>query len=359
MGIEYRTYQYDRDYTHQRELFSLSFPETMGTPVESKAHYLWKFQEFPATPPSYQYVGSEHSGLVGYYAALPFRYTIGNTIYKCGMVCDVMTHPERRGKGIFTEIGRYAVEAMRQEGLGFTTGYPVRSEVIPGHLKVGWRIVQKMYVYVRPVGARSLLPSILRPVAPIANIMIRGIQVWSHMNPPRYTSETLSRDTFFSRVSTHSEYEHFLATWVAQQDNALIKDLPFLRWRTGAPTAEYYFLSLRFEGHLVGLAIARPTRLKEIETLAVLDFMVLDEHLPGCRALHSGLSKLAQAKGKDLVACMTSVKWAKAYRFAGSCYVRTSAIFSLIVKKLQPEISDESLYNEKRWHTFWIDSDDL
>jgi hypothetical protein len=37
------------------------------------------------------------------------------------------------------------------------TGYPIRPEVIPGHLKVGWSIVAKLPVYVKVVRTDALL----------------------------------------------------------------------------------------------------------------------------------------------------------------------------------------------------------
>ncbi len=359
MEIEYRAYDNERDYAGQRELFRLCFPETRGTTEESGTHYQWKFDEFPAVTPSYQYVGCDGDKVVGYYAALPYRYMIDGVIHTSGMVCDVMTHPELRGKGIFTKIGRYSLTAMQSEGMDFTMGYPVRAEVIPGHLKVGWKIVQEMPVYVRPVGVRNFIPSILSPLVPLANFVLSALQAWTRINPSGYTSETLTREVFLSEFSESTEFTDLISIWTAEQSNALIKDLAFLRWRTAAPGRQYHFLLLRFEGRLVGVAIARATRLRSIETLAVLDFMVERNHLAGCRALHSGLMRLAKDEKADLVACMTSVRWAKTYHFAGSCYVRTSAVFSLITKKLRSELTDESVYSDIRWHVFWIDSDDL
>ena len=50
--------------------------------------------------------------MVGYYAAIPYKYNIGETQTDVGMVCDVMTSTKQRGKGIFTKIGRYATEDL-------------------------------------------------------------------------------------------------------------------------------------------------------------------------------------------------------------------------------------------------------
>ena len=75
------------------------------------------------------------------------------------MVCDVMTHPEARGQGVFTKIGRYATEKMKEQKIHFTTGYPIRPEVIPGHIKVGWEKPFQLPLYLRPLKSNDLLKS--------------------------------------------------------------------------------------------------------------------------------------------------------------------------------------------------------
>lgn len=361
MQITYREYDPSRDYDSKARLFALSFPETVGTAIATAAHHTWKLSGFPAPVASYQYVACEGNELVGYYAAIPYPYLIDGESRCCGMVCDVMTHPDRRGRGIFTGIGRHATEAMKAQGVAFTSGYPIRPEVIPGHLKVGWQTVAKLPMYFRPLGLRSLLPKTLRPLSRLLDPLLRLAQCWSFSTPRGYRTEMLSRQEFFGRYGgdAGNDYRTFLAQWVSGRSNALLKSPEFLRWRTGAPTAEYHFSLLWHAAELVGMAVVRPTVLKGIQTLAVLDFMVLPAHLAGSRALHLEIRRLADRHRKDAVACMISQRWARAYRFPGSAYLKSPAVFSLIVKKLDDALPDEAVYEEARWHLSWIDSDDL
>lgn len=360
MEIEYRALVKPRDYDRQRKLFRMSFPDTIGTPAETDAHFAWKFESYPASTPAYQYVAAESSDLVGYYAAIPFTYSINGTATTCGMVCDVMTHPERRGKGIFTHIGHYATDEMKREGLGFVTGYPIRPEVIPGHLKVGWRQVQRLPVYLRVLGTRSFLPQPLRFLASAVDPLLGLLQACTLPPSQEYSTDVLQRDAFLARYcSDGREYSDFLRRWSRQQANALLKTCDFLRWRTNAPGSQYLFVTLHYEDKLVGLAIARPTQLKGVETLALLDFMVLAEHTKGCSALHQQLKRIAREHRKDAIACMCSSQSAKRYGFVRSAYFRSHLVFTLIVKKLDDRIEDDKLYSEEPWHVFWLDSDDL
>lgn len=360
MDIQYRSFDKARDYADQRSLFRLSFPETIATPAETDAHFSWKFESNPAQPQSYQYVAAEPTGVVGYYAAIPFSYSVDGTAMNSGMLCDVMTHPERRGKGIFASIGQFGTGEMKRAGLSFTTAYPIRAEGMSSHLKVGWKPVQSLPLYLRVLGVRSLLPASLRFLSPLLNPVVRLLQAWTLPVPNGYSTQVLTRDEFLADYCENDgEYPRLLAQWLPRQGNALLKGADFLRWRTGAPGTEYLFITLRHDDRLVGLAIARPTQLKNVETLALLDFMVLAEHAKGSTALHARLRQVARRSGKDTVACMCSRQSAKRYRFAGSAYVRSHLAFTLIVKKLDEGIADELVYSESRWQPFWLDSDDL
>jgi hypothetical protein len=87
--------------------------------------------------------------------------------------------------------------------------------------------------------------------------------------------------------------------------------------------------------------------------------MVLAKNLRGAGALHKGLFNLARAEKRDVVVMMASWFWASKYNFILNFYIPTSAVFSLIIKKLNKSMPDGLLFDSKRWHMMWIDSDDL
>ncbi len=353
MDLKSRIYT-DSDYSKQRKLFELSFPETVNTSIVSDAHYKWKFKTFPAKPSAYEYV-SEDTDLVGYYAAVPYQYKIGNEIVKCGMVCDVMTHPDRRGKGIFTKLGKFATDQMKIEGLSFTSGYPIRPEVIPGHLKVGWEIVVKMPMYIRLLGTKTFLPKPIRFLSALFDPIVRLLQIWTSIKNKNYSYSVYTPEDFLKL----KEYSEFLESWLSEQKNALVKSVEFLKWRTGAPETQYQFLVLKRSEKIVGVSVVRSALLKGVSVLAVLDIMILSSDFFGAKTMHQAMKMLAVQNKNDAVVCMATPQWAKKYRFAKSFFIPSPAVFSLIVKKLTGFKADSDLFRPDCWHLFWIDSDDL
>jgi hypothetical protein len=359
MNLDLKPFDARAGFEEQRSLFFDCFPEHMGKPTGTREHYCWKFDSFPASPRSYEYAAYAESGMIGYYAAIPYSYKIGDRVSMAGMVCDVMTSSKARGKGVFTKLGRYSLDKLRENGIDFTTGYPIRPEVVPGHLKVGWKIVQRMPTFIKPIKSRSILEAknlgMLSPFADLAALLFRKATTLKKV-PTDYKVEFNDLKGFL-RVS---DYSDFLERWIGSVPHALIKDYEFLRWRLGAPGTKYEIISVRSKaGKLLGVCICRKTELTQIPTLAVLDIMILPENYDTFRVVDYALVQLAQSTKAEIIATMMSIPWAKKYGLYRRGYLKSSYVFSLIINKLNPEFSDSEIFNPSNWHVMWIDSDDL
>ena len=122
--------------------------------------------------------------MLGYYAAIPYPYQVGDRRMVAGMVCDVMTHSDARGRGVFTELGRFALAEMRPTNLSFLTGYPIRPEVMGGHLRVGWEVAFDLPMYIRPLRANAIAKAKgLSWLAPVANLWISIYQATRRPRP--------------------------------------------------------------------------------------------------------------------------------------------------------------------------------
>jgi GNAT superfamily N-acetyltransferase len=358
--IEYRDFEPSTHLPEQRRLFANCFPEGLVNGHAGPEHYSWKFRGFPAPKSAFEFVAMDSdAGMVGYYAALPYRYAIGPREVTAGMVCDVMTHPASRGKGVFTSLGRFALARMRDEGVAFVTGYPIRPEVIPGHLKVGWRVAFDLPLFVKVLRVDSALGKLhLGPLAPAVNALVALARAWRAPaeSADGHAAEWVSVEQFLTLDESH----RFLAEERARIGNHLVKDAAFLRWRLGAPGARYRILLGRERGDLVFLAVARKTDYSGIPCLAVLDLMALPGHgEPGLSAAHAALDQEARMVGAELVVVMASEASAARLALRKHGFVKSPRGFRLILNRLDPGLDDESLFREESWNLMWIDSDDL
>ena len=113
--MEFVAFNQDEELSQRRGLFDDAFPENKGSSAASIEHYQWKFHRAPFTPPSYEYVAIDDDKMLGYYAAVPYPYQIGDRRIFAGMVCDVMTHSQARGKGVFADRQVFASRDARHQ----------------------------------------------------------------------------------------------------------------------------------------------------------------------------------------------------------------------------------------------------
>lgn len=343
----------------QRALFADCFPETVGQPTALEQHYQWKFQGFPSKPPSFEYGGYLAEELIGYYAAIPYPYLFDGRPVGAGMVCDVMTGSRARGKGVFTKMGAFALEQMKAAGVDFVTGYPIRPEVLPGHLKVGWKVVQKMPIYIKVLRTSALLDlKGLGFLSRLGDLAASGLNFLPNRIPARatYSLEALT----VPELLADATWPAFLEQWSKGVPNALLKDRAFLEWRLGAPETSYrIFVARDSTGALVAACVARNTVLSKIPALALLDLMILPGHRGAFRRIDRSLREHALESGAQVIATMIHPSWARKYGLGILGYLRSPFVFSLIVRKLNEALDDASLFEARRWHTMWIDSDDL
>ena len=86
MELSFAHFDHAENLAQQRDLFKDCFPETNGEVIQEEVHYRWKFHSYPNVVPSYEYACYLDSEMAGYYAAIPFRYKIGERITPVGMV---------------------------------------------------------------------------------------------------------------------------------------------------------------------------------------------------------------------------------------------------------------------------------
>lgn len=357
MSLDFSEFDWRKDLPAQRQLFSESFPENAGQPIETSAYYHRKFRSFPAEPPSHEFIASDDVGFVGYYAAIPFSYRFKGQTFRCGMVCDVMTSPRMQGKGVFTKLGAYSLDQLTRGGFDFVTGYPRRSAVIPGHLKVGWQILFRLPMFLMPLKAGGLLRS--RKVgwlAPLVNPCLWALhRALDLAGIGDCTFEIWDWKEFLER----HDYPSFVAAWASTRQVTLDKTPAFLRWRLSIQEVDYRVVAVKQAGSLVGLSVVRSCDPEGVPALGVLDLMTLDESPCVLRALRLGWIQLCRQWDREVVLMMVSEYHAKRMRLHRLGFLRTPTLFSLIVKRLSPRAQADLPLAPEAWHLMWIDSDDL
>jgi hypothetical protein len=354
MEITFDKFDYHKNLAQQRELFKDCFPETNEDRIQSIDHYLWKFHTFPSDIHSWEYSSKIGAEMVGYYAALPYRYNIGEVMSDAGMVCDVMTSTKHRGKGIFTSIGKYATTDLANH-VPLTIGYPRRKEVIPGHLKIGWKIAFPMPLYVKFFKTDSLLKS--KKAGFISFAVNPVLKTYNYLRSTKILKKY--SDSIFEEIDKIKGYKDFYEEWGKTVRNSLVKDIDFVKWRYGAPGRFYKFLTITYEDRIVGFVSFRKIIKEGILSFGIIDYMVLPGYEDCHGLININLRNEALKENVECLLCMMSKCSAKKYRLADNGFFKSPVTFQFIIKNLTSRFTDIELFDEANWHLMWIDSDDL
>jgi hypothetical protein len=350
MNLKFENFNYDRYKSEQRHLFKESFPEIKNLPSGSAEHYDWKHR---GQIKSFQFSAILDQKLIGYYAALSYKYKFNDNYIKAGMVCDVMTGKASRGRGVFTKLGKYSTKKLKNNSFDITTGFPIRKEVIPGHLKAGWETAFKLPLYFKINTSKSILKKIyLGPFSNVVDFFIKIISLPFNLSFQRKNVDVSKSNALnFFKSKRYNEINQLVS-----RENLIYlnKDSEFMNWRLSAPKAKYNFYEITYNKKLIGYVLTRDILKFGINCTGIVDIVFLKDKV---KFLKYALSKI-KFKG-DLILLMCNKKLYNNYLLYKSGFIKSSFNFTLIIKDLSKNFSKDLLFSEKNWHLTWIDSDDL
>lgn len=360
MNIELRKFNVEKELPAQRGLFKECFPECIGTTTISENHYNWKFHSKLGGLKSNEFIACDENDIIGYYAAIQYQYSYNGEILNAAMVCDVMTGVKARGKGVFTKLGIYSTNEFAKNGFDFTTGYPIREEVIPGHIKAGWEKYFELPLYGRFIKFNSFLSKKkLGFLAPFINVLFTFYSGFLNLLNGSSNKNLKVEITTSESLESIVGLSDFYKKWEKETTISLIKDLDFLKWRLGAPLKKYHILTLSDNDTIVGVLIAREVVKEGVPCMGIVELALLEGYHNNANILINKLIRFSKKQGAELLLVMMSRLWFKKYKLSLSSFIKTPFKFYLIIKQLNPLLNTNEMKKEENWHLMWIDSDDL
>jgi len=362
MDITFEKFNFDKELQNQRNLFVECFPENIGTPVEGEEHYNWKFHSFPSKmeQKSYEYVAKIEDEMVGYYAALPYEYIIDGKHHHVAMVCDVMTGVKARGKGVFTKLGVYSTEKFNEEGFSFSTGYPIRADVIPGHKKAGWIFPFQIPMYGKFLRMNAFFATRKKTyLIPFANLAIFTYNIIISLFTNKQLKGSCVEQFSSMQLDDIKGLDLFFSRWIKEQKISLNKNKEFLNWRLNAPGKEYHIVTLKKEDEIIGYTVFRKVEKLGVPCIGILDFCLLDCCKDASTVLMKKVFHVAKVEKAELILMMMMKNRATQYKILRQGFIKTPYPFSFITKIFNNAPNKDIMYNEKNWSLMWIDSDDL
>lgn len=343
MKLVYRNFQVDQDIEILQLLLGKAFPEADFDTTFSKDVLKWKF--LVASRQMTCFLGFYKSQPASFYGVLPRLYTSEGNEHTVGLVVDVLTSPEFQGKGLFVQSGQHVLSCLEQTSVSSVIGFPIRAEVLPGHLKVGWEVRFSLPVYVYPIGLgdsigfkKKTLSSFFRMSAfllrcrrkfPSGNFRVMDVQ--------RFLNDSEVAD-FYRR------------TWNSKT-LLLKKDTEFLRWRLSRPNTEYVCFTYG-EKTVNSCAIVRVMEMNGYQTVAIVDIDA--ESCSYSQAITENIINFAKEKRVDLIGVCMNKSLFKKLGLKQLGFLPLLSKFKVITRKTG---ENDITFDEATSQLTWLDSD--
>lgn len=343
MNLHYKSIEISADVGIIQNLLERAFPDVDNSKEFSLDALDWKYRK--ASEEGTCFIGAIADEPVSFYGVLARRYISGNEANTVGLVVDVLTVPEVQGKGVFTQTGVYALKCLEQTKVTSVIGFPIRPEVLPGHLKIGWEIKFKLPVYFYPVGRsepNGFTEYVLKLVFLSWSFALKVFRLRRGIR-----ADVLTVDDF---VVDHEVINFYRSQ---NQDGSVIleKNFEFLNWRLNRPSVNYMCFTLRDPG-IVACAICRVMNIKSFKTLVIVDIDAQTASFS--KNLVDSIIDYSIYEKVSLISFCTTKANIKRLGLMRLGFVRSHLFFNVITKFINGSAVE---FTEKNSRITWLDSD--
>jgi GNAT superfamily N-acetyltransferase len=329
----------------------------------STAYWAWEFVDNPDGA-ARLWLADDGGTIVGHYAIIPRMVRVGDERLRGSIVVDVMSHPDYRKQGMFTSLGSAALADAGQVGIDFSYGFPIRHEVMPGHLKIGWHHLFDIPVLVRPLRFGPLTRRYVD--LPIVSTVAAGAAWAGYHAGLRPVLRLLHRapsggDPVHIREVTRCD-ERFDALWDASGHQFQVvgeRTRHYLNWRyRDHPYHAYQLFAAERGGRLMGYLVGRTGDLLGLRCGIVVDVLAHPDCRPCVDALiEHALGVFAARDDLQVVGTMLARSSPYFNAFQRHGFVPTPHVFWFILRANRAGLPAVLLSPRARWHLTWGDTD--
>jgi len=298
------------------------------------------------------YVVEDENKIIGHFADLPRRFSAYGKVVRGTLSVDLMVAPDYRRKGIFEEMGRYAIRRVKDENGLFMTTYPIRPETINGFKKIGWQEIVRLPVLVYPIRLCGIVNRYLHflPLSLLIGGLARILYNLLFAMRRRKGGERIEIEKV---VELDSQFEHFLGKAISLYPIMGIRDRDYMTWRYFRhPTRTYTIYRAMEKGEMRGFIILRKVDLLAFNSAVIVDLLTLD--VDALSALVEKGIAYSQREGVDLLGFMVPETHPYYRLLRKHGFLRSPKTFLFM---LYSHGEDKELLDPKGWYVNWGDTD--
>ena len=221
----------------------------------------WEYKSNPVGEATL-FVAENENQIVSQYVVIPQKYISGNEIYNGSLSVNTITHPDHRGKGLFTKLAELNYAECKRNAIDFTLGFPNKNSVTGFTGKLKFKLLGNM----------PLLFSIIRPLN-----AIRGFILYKKNHGKDLDIEIPLNETHVSKFDLDKDlnkYNSFLREIEKRNLLSTKRSPEFIKWRyLDIPLRKYHLYKVEEDGKIVSVIILRAKNIKGVGCGIVVDLL--------------------------------------------------------------------------------------
>lgn len=283
-------------------LAEMTFP---GEDLSSAGYLSWMYDRNP-NGQAIEFVTKTGDLVTGHCAAVPVRSKIGAGIRAASVAVNGMTHPDFRGRGIFSRLYGEITAGSARSGMVLTFGFPNSNSLGACLRHLNYREIGELPLWILPFDIAAILASrgstrgtsLGRAAGRLGSPFLRLGQAL--LRPRRAGGDlTIEKTAEFG-----PEFEGFWNEVKDSYRNCLVRDPAYLNWRFSRhPTRSYEILIARSDGRPAGYLVGRRVKIEGLSWAMIVDLVVADsaEGKAAAKRLAAAYCREARASGIALV----------------------------------------------------------
>ena len=249
-------------------------------------------------------IAEDEGRIVGLRAFMRWQWNHGGTPMSAVRAVDTATHPDFRGKGIFKKLTLQLRDELEQQDIHFVFNTP-NGQSRPDYLKMGWGVVGRPTLWIRPV----------HPFKLIRSLRSEGLGGEEGESP---VVDALPAAKILATDAAQSIAANALRTSAQKLQTPV--DLAYLQWRYGNVPGYAYHAVVQGDGADGVLIIFRTRRRGALKELRVCEIVVGSSGTAN-KNLRRVLRRIPKLADVDVVLTMTSGEPSRRRAFAATGFL--------------------------------------
>lgn len=340
----------DRYRPDDRRNIEALYRRVFGTDAAeaSRLRWDWQYRRNPNNPEGVPliWVAREGPTVIGQYATMPVRLSLGGREVDGSWGMDVMVAPERQRQGLGEVLFR-----TWDRSVGASLGLGLSESSYRLLQKLRWPDIGPVPCLVKPLTRRAFR----RPRWPVAlNRLVSAVslpivKIAARALPLKAEVGTIRR--FDASFTT------FWESLAPKFDLAVRRDAPYLNWKyIEPPHVRYSVVALQRNGETAGYAVYRHLQEPLGRVTLLVDFLVDPDDESGLRTLIGWVDREARAADSDKIRCFAlHAGFRRVFRRSGYFQVKSAMEFTIKINAV--DVARDFYEHTDRWHVTLGDSD--